>query len=241
MACTNDGEESQFMCGMNTANCKKNSALFTLPSAGITLRKSELSALIDPAVSSALAQTTTQAATVSKITVTALPTSSSSSSNNSSDAIYTPGQMAGLGVGLGIPLLIASCLALLLYRKDRARTPKLMYPLPDDLADPYTSKDGKPLHPGLVTAATRPPVSRDGSILSFNTMGGNNGGATTPAHMQTFAERYQVMKGASGGFQIQRVELDGSSPAGGGGGGGGREYEEDHELHDLKVPLPKEF
>lgn len=239
---------------MNTANCKKNSTLFTLPTAGITLRASELEALVKPAVSSALASaaeatssTSSQAAATTAtqtLTVTALPTSNS-------DAIYTPGQMAGLGVGLSIPLFIATCIAFLLWRKDRARTPKLMYPLPDDLADPYTSKDGKPLHPGIVTAAAgRPPVSRDGSILSFNTLGGGGGGdarlggggggATTPAHLQAFAERYQVMKGASGGFQIQRVELD-ASPAGLGGGGGRGDYEGDHELHDLKVPLPKEF
>lgn len=205
------------MCGLDAANCKKNSTLFTLPAAGITLRPSELEALVKPAVSSALAQATTQAAVQTRITVTATPT-------GNPDAIYTPGEMAGLGVGLAVPLLIASGIALLLWRKDRARTPKLMYPLPDDLADPYTSKDGRPLHSGATSL--KPPASRDGSVLSFNTMSG----AGTPAHMQTFAERYQLMKGSQG-LQIQRVELD-ASPAGDYG---------DHELHDLKVPIPKEF
>lgn len=204
------------MCGMNAENCGRISTLFTLPAAGITLRSSELDALVKPAVDRALAQATTQAAVPLTVTVTATPI-------GNPDAIYTPGQMAGLGVGLLIPLLIASGIALLLWRKDRARTPKLMYPLPDDLADPYTSKDGRPLHAGATSL--RPPVSRDGSVLSFNTT--NSG---TPAHLQTFAERYQVMKGAQG-HQIQRVELD-ASPAGEFG---------DHELHDLKVPLPKEF
>jgi hypothetical protein len=215
-ACTNNGEDSEFMCGLNAANCKNNSTLFTLPSANITLRPSELEALVKPAVSSALAQTTTQAAVQMRITVTAMPTANP-------DAIYTPGQMAGLGVGLAVPLLVASFIAFSLWRRDRARTPKLMYPLPDDMEDPYTAKDGRPLTSGA--NSLRPPVSRDGSILSFNTIS-----AGTPAHMQTFAERYQVMKGASG-FQIQRVELD-ASPAGNYG---------DHELHDLKVPIPTEF
>lgn len=223
MACTNDGEDSEFICGMNTANCKKSSAIFKLSSSDLTFRPSELEAIVNPAVSSAvssaLAQATTQAAAQTKVTVTALPTSSNS------DATYTAGEMAGLGVGLGVPLLIASCLALLLWKKDRDRTPKLMYPLPDDLADPYTSKDGRPLHPAM--AATRPPASRDGSVMSFNTMKSG-----TPAHLQTFAERYQVMKGTQG-FHLQRVELD-ASPAVG-------DYDGDHELHDLKVPLPKEF
>lgn len=80
-------------------------------------------------------------------------------------------------------------------------------------------------------------MSRDGSILSLNTLAGNG----TPAHLQTFAERYQVMKGASGGFQLQRVELDASPIPGLASGKGDFVVEDEHELHDLKVPLPKEF
>lgn len=204
------------MCGMNAADCKKNSTLFALPVADIILRPSELEALVAPALSSALAQETTQPVAQPRITVTTSPISNP-------DAVYTPGQMAGLGVGFAIPLLIVSGIAILLWRKDRARTPKLMYPLPDDLADPYTSRDGTPLHTGATSL--RPPLSRNGSVLSSNTTSGD-----TPVHMQTFAERYQLMKGTSG-LQIQRVELD-ACPGGDYG---------NHELHDLKVPIPKEF
>jgi hypothetical protein len=149
--------------------------------------------------------------------------------------------MAGLGVGLMIPLLIAIALSIFLWRREVARTPRLMYPLPDNMEDPYTMKGGKSLSayplPASVAPGLRPPVSRTGSAASSNVglkMGMNKSQGGQPVHMQSFAERYHLMKSATNGtLQVQRVELD-ASPA-----GNGEEFAE-VELSDYKIRLPRE-
>ncbi|SMQ54160.1 unnamed protein product [Zymoseptoria tritici ST99CH_1A5] len=228
--CSDNGTSGVFACGLNTTACRRPDRTFTLPSyPSVILRASELSALASPAVSSALANAPTPAA----VTVTATP------SVTSDPNLHTSAEMAGLAVGLAIPLLISLAFCFSLYRREQSRTPKLMYPLPDNMEDPYTMKDGRSLSPfpfarsPSTATSLRPPVSRDGSEISAMT-GMAKKEHSQPGPMHTFQDRYHLMKSKSGGLQVQRVELD-ASPE-----GMGEEFEE-VEMDDVKVKPREQF
>lgn len=116
--------------------------------------------------------------------------------------------MAGLGCGLGLPLGLALLVALYLLRKEREKhaEPKLMYKLPDNhdefaLRVPSNIRTNSNLSLGSHTigGAYSNPSSRRNSIGT--TASGK------PIHMQTFAQRYEMLKNDPG---RQRHELDGA-------------------------------
>ncbi|CAK1358095.1 hypothetical protein CB0940_07254 [Cercospora beticola] len=230
--CSLDGSQSTFTCGLNNTACRNESRTFGLPgSSALVLRPAQVSALVAPVLSSVAAQASASASEQAQATVT----SCTGAQAIPSGMYYTPGQMAGLGVGLGIPLLIAACTAIMLWNKERSRHPKLMYQLPDEL-----NMDLKPMPPnmfpahpavrsippsrdGYPTSRDGIPISRDGFPTSkesydyahsFRTVTPTTPiqGRETPQHMQTFAERYQAMNKQMGHSRMSeqsRYELDG--------------------------------
>ncbi|KAF2216998.1 hypothetical protein CERZMDRAFT_80986 [Cercospora zeae-maydis SCOH1-5] len=159
--CSMNGSQSTFTCGLNNTACRHESQTFGLSgSSALVLRPAQVSALIAPVLSSVAAQASASASEQAKATVASCP----SAETISSGMYFTPGQMAGLGVGLGIPFLIAACTAIMLWNKERARHPKLMYQLPDEL-----NMHLKPMPPSMFPAhpAVRSiPPSRDGYPMS---------------------------------------------------------------------------
>ncbi|KAM3424555.1 hypothetical protein BST61_g6551 [Cercospora zeina] len=159
--CSFDGTQSTFTCGLNNSGCGNASQTFSLPgNSDLVLRPAQVAALVGPVLSSAAAQASASASG----RATATETSCASAHAIPSGRCFTAGQMAGLGVGLGIPFLIAAFTAIMLWNKERARHPKLMYQLPDDL-----NMHLKPMPPSLFPAhpAVRTiPPSRDGFPVS---------------------------------------------------------------------------
>ena len=155
---------------------------------GLTLRPSQIAALVQPVLA---------ASTPSSLaSQTACPSTAASAGG-----LYTPGQMAGLGCGLGLPLLFALLVTLYLLRQEKRRfnKPKLMYKLPDDCKDEFTFRPPLPPpvkeHPAYLShtasRATSTVTSRRGSMRTLRSPG-------PPVHMealpQSFIERYETMK-----------------------------------------------
>ncbi|KXT11997.1 hypothetical protein AC579_4636 [Pseudocercospora musae] len=191
--CAVSNGASTFVCGLDGTACKKNSNTFPMAGgASFVLREAQVAAMVAPVLAS----------------MSASASASPNSSACTSDALYTGGQMAGLGIGLAIPLLIAACAVIFLWQKERARKPRLMYQLPDD-----DFKSPQALRPAVHFI----PASRDNSdACSFRTVTPEivqiSGRATPqykPDHLQSFQERYHAMNKNLIGLSIQAQELDG--------------------------------
>lgn len=180
------------MCGLNNSRCRNESRTFGLiGSSALVLRPAQVSELVAPVLSSVAAHASASATSAASTQRTA--TSCPKAQTMPTELYYTQGQMAGLGVGLGIPLLIAACTAFVLWNKERARHPKLMYQLPDDDIMDFKPPPSSmfPAHPAVRSI----PPSRESNMsdLAAFRNGSPTSGRETPPHMQTFAERYQAM------------------------------------------------
>lgn len=209
------------MCDLNTTKCRDQTQTFSLGGdSDLVLRPVQVSAVLAASNATASATTSTSTSTRASATAPANGTAITSSSNTADHeaaregAKYTSSDMAGLGFGLAIPLFIVACIAFRLWRRERARTPKLMYPLPDedtfDLKPPPSNYF--PSHPAVRSISSRDgyPAGKDSYDLgSFRPISPTQG-RETPPHMQTFAERYQAMNKGFGNLHEQSsFELDG--------------------------------
>ena len=139
--------------------------------------------------------------------------------------------MAGLAIGIALPLLVALGVMYMFLRKERKKfgnaraNNKLMYKLPDDIED---DKPTQPPPPPVTI--TRPPpfpsfqsdrsshastttsntASRRGSMRTIQTMSSRPvlSRDFPPNQSQTFMERYETMKRAA---QVQSMEVTVSS------------------------------
>lgn len=111
--------------------------------------------------------------------------------------------MAGLGCGLGLPLLafIGAVVFLLVREKQRKR---------NSIIEPNSYNFRPPPAMTLTHPAFRSiPTTRDGSdVASMQTA--NSPRPETPKHLQSFLDRYQAMNEKTGQVPVHRVELDGS-------------------------------
>lgn len=190
--CATSNGASTFVCGLDGTACKKNSNTFPMTGGqSFVLRQAQVAAMVAPVLASMSAQAS----------------SSANASACSTVGFYSGGAMAGLGIGLAIPLLIATCTAIFLWQKERARRPKLMYQLPDEDLRPT------PTQPAVHFI----PASRDNSdACSFRTVtpeivqvSGRGTPQQKPDHMQTFQERYHAMNKNLLGLSVVAQELDG--------------------------------
>lgn len=187
--CADNGGSSSFVCGLNASACSSDTGVFTMSGGGsFTLRPPQVQALIEPVLSSASASATSQT------TVTSCP------SPPTSGGMYTAAQMAGLGCGLGLPLLFAIVAAGFFFMRERGwRRHSIVEP------DSYTFRPPPTIqHPAFRSM----PVSRDGSeVGSMQTMTTNG---HEQQHLHSFLDRYQAMNEKTGRVPVHRVELDGS-------------------------------
>lgn len=184
------------MCGLDATACDNNSGVFTMSGGGsFVLRPAQVQALIEPVLNSTAAQSSSASQTAA--------TSCPSGEASKPEGMYTAAQMAGLGCGLGLPLLFAICAAGFLFIRERShRRGSIIEP---------ASYDFKPPPPITIQhpAFRSVPGSRDGSdVMSLQTV--NSSGRETPAHMRSFLDRYQAMNEKTGRVPVHRVELDGS-------------------------------
>ena len=215
--CTSDGTKNTFVCDLNTTACRDQTQTFSLGGdSDLVLRPVQVSAVLAAAnaTASATTSTSTRASATASANATAITSSSDAADAVRPGAQYTSSDMAGLGFGLAIPLFIVACFAFRLWRRERARTPKLMYPLPDeDTFDlkPPPSNYFQP-HPAVRSISSRDgyPAGKDSYDLgSFRPISPTQG-RETPPHMQTFAERYHAMNKGFGNLHEQSsFELDG--------------------------------
>ncbi|KAK4494146.1 hypothetical protein PRZ48_014444 [Zasmidium cellare] len=189
--CADNGGSSSFVCGFNATACDSNTGVFTMSGGGsFVLRPAQVQALIEPVLNSSTA------ASASQTTVTSCP-----SNSPKPEGTYTAAQMAGLGCGLGLPLLFAICAAGFLFLREKGwRRDSIIEP------DSYNFRPPPPIHIQHPTFGSA-PVSRDGSeVGSMQTMTTNGG----PEHLHSFLDRYQAMNEKTGRVPVHRVELDGS-------------------------------
>lgn len=184
MPCSNNGGSPLYVCGINSSLCKNTASQFTISGGSFVLRPAQVEALVGSAFSSMAAEEA---------------------------KLYTGGQMAGLGCGLGLPLLFCICAAFFMWRRERNGRPKLMYKLPDDHNEfggfkaPSSSTMASP------TFGLRPPsfASYHGSV---HVAQASRPGA--PAYMQSYLERYQATMnektGKSVRVNVQPVEIGGT-------------------------------
>ena len=203
--CTSGGSSNTFVCGVNTTDCQSDSNTFTLSSdTSLVLRPAQIAALVGSSL-----QTST--ATGAQVTVTSIP-----------EGYYTGGAMAGLAIGIAIPLLIALGIMYILLRKERQKfghsKPKLMYKLPDDIHDDDFTPTPPPSVPvpamptfesnrsSHVSAVTSMATSRRGSLRTIHTTSSRPvlSRDFPPNQSQTFLERYETMKRAA---QVQSMEV----------------------------------
>lgn len=179
--CSDNGGSSSFVCGLDASACSSDSE-FTMTGGGsFILRPAQVQALIEPVLNQSAAQTSAEC-------------------SSKSQGMYSASQMAGLGCGLGLPLLFFICAAAFLFIRERSHRR-------DSIIEP-TSYNFQPPPPMLQHPAFRStPVSRDGSeIGSMQTVTTADG----PAHLGSFLDRYQSMNEKTGRVPVHRVELDGS-------------------------------
>ncbi|KAK5117341.1 hypothetical protein LTR62_005958 [Meristemomyces frigidus] len=170
---------------------------------GIQLRSEQIATIL----SSVLSATPSATGIVSNPTVTVTAAATAAAGT------FTAGALAGIACGVGLPLLVALCAVLILWRREKRKhaPPKLMYKLPDD-KDEFTFRPPTAPH-------TRPSASRVTSYAntSVSGMAGSESGSMRtvaserPAHMQNFAERYQSMRSAGMRGEPERHELDSSA------------------------------
>ncbi|EME40690.1 hypothetical protein DOTSEDRAFT_65358 [Dothistroma septosporum NZE10] len=182
MPCSSNGGSTLYVCGINSTLCKDSASQFTISGGSFVLRPSQVQALIGPALNSMAAE----------------------------DAkLYTGGQMAGLGCGLGLPLLFCICAAFFMWQRERNARPKLMYKLPDG----HNEFGGFKAPPPMTSPSSglRPPSfgSYQGSVHVAQTSRPG-----TPAYMQNYLERYQAAMhektGTSVKINVQPVEIGGT-------------------------------
>ncbi|KAF2164898.1 hypothetical protein M409DRAFT_56255 [Zasmidium cellare ATCC 36951] len=190
--CSDDGGSSSFVCGLNASACDSSTGVFTMSGGGsFVLRPAQVRALIEPVLNSS-----TAASSASQTTVTSCP----SSEPSKPQGMYSAAQMAGLGCGLGLPLLFAICAAVFLFLREKGwRRDSIIEP------DSYNFRPPPPItiqHSPFRSA----PVSRDGSdVGSMQTMTTNG-----QEHLHSFLDRYHPMNEKTGKVPVHRVELDGS-------------------------------
>ena len=169
------------------------------------LRPAQVSALVEPTL-----KNTTSAALSDVSRAQNVVSCPSASTAANATALYTSSQMAGLGCGLGLPLGFALLVALYLLSKEREKHagPKLMYKLPDN-HDEFTLRAPSDLrsHSNLSLASHTIGGAYSNPSSRRNSIGTNGSG--NPIHLQTFAQRYEMMKNDPG---RQRHELDGAMP-----------------------------
>lgn len=203
--CSDGGGTSTFVCGLNSTDCLSDTNTWTMSGGNsLVLRPAQI-AMVQPILQS----TTSRTPSLVTRDQTAISCPAASTAANAT-ALYTSGQMAGLGCGLGLPLGFALLVSLYLLRKEREKHagPKLMYKLPDNHDDftlrvPSNLRTNSNLSLGSHTAGDpySNPSSRRNSIGTT--------GSGKPIHLQTFAQRYEMMKNDPG---RQRHELDGAPP-----------------------------
>lgn len=214
--CSANGTKNTFVCDLNNTKCRDPTQTFSLGgSSALVLRPVQVSALLAAVNNATASSTNTSATATGSANATGIASGLDGVDTVRSDAKYTSGDMAGLGVGLLIPMLIASFIAFRLWKQERARHPKLMYPLPDedtfDLKPPPSNYFSP--HPAVRSISSRDgyPAGKDSyDLASFRTATPTQD-RSTPPHMHTFAERYQAMNKAIGGnlHEQSSFELDG--------------------------------
>jgi len=165
---------------------------------GLSLRADQVATILQ----SVLAATPSATVSTSQITVTATP-------SPVADGPYTATDMVALGCGLGLPLFLALCAALVLLYRERQKhaTQKLMYQLPDSCKEEFTFRP--PPIPGHQSSPYPPSSGSDANSLgvsqrtSFRTVGSQK-----PGHIQNFLERYETMKQKGQVHDEQRHEMD---------------------------------
>jgi len=186
--CSSDGASNTFVCGINTTACQRDSNTFVMAGAGgLSLRADQVATILQ----SVLAATPSATASTAQITVTATPSAAASGLHTSTD-------MVALGCGLGLPMLLALCTALLLLHRERQKhaKPKLMYNLPDSCNEDFT------FHPAPIPGHQSSPYPPS-SVSDVNSLGVSQrvsfrtDGSQRPGHVQNFLERYETMKAPS--------------------------------------------
>jgi len=197
--CTSNNGTNTFVCGLNSTDCQADTDTWTMADgSSLVLRPSQIVALLGSALENGTSAATSAAANTS--------------------TTYTSSQMAGLGCGLGLPLGFALFAALVLLHKEKQKhaPPKLMYKLPDN----HTEFSFRP-PPGLRSQSNMSVRSHLSGRPSTTGSRRQSVGATTtanskPAHMQSFTERYEMMKKHGRVTEMdmgfQRHELDGTLP-----------------------------
>ncbi|KAK0266183.1 hypothetical protein LTR48_002753 [Friedmanniomyces endolithicus] len=146
---------------------------------GLSLRADQVATILQ----SVLAATPSATVSTLQITVTATP-------SPVADGPYTATDMVALGCGLGLPLFLALCAALVLLYRERQKhaTQKLMYQLPDSCKEEFTFRP--PPIPGHQSSPYPPS-----SVSDANSLG-------------NFLERYETMKQEGQVHDEQRHEMD---------------------------------
>jgi hypothetical protein len=183
---------STFVCGLDSDRCSNEANTFALANSGsVVLRPSQVSAIVEPILRSAAAAAARASTTASSFPIP----------DASTLGYFTSGQMAGLGAGLAIPLVISLICTLYLWQKERARHPKLMYQLPDG----EEFKDWK-LPPPAFDSRLAPPSRTGSSIASFGAVSPAFGRDASP-HM--YGRGSMEKSGARAEVQEFTAELDG--------------------------------
>ncbi|KAM0713308.1 hypothetical protein Q7P35_000760 [Cladosporium inversicolor] len=236
-ACSDEGEDSKFTCGLNTKGCELEDTTWTLHgNVSLVLRPSQVAELTGSAVASTRpSSATTSEAAPSKISshVEFTPTATK---------LYTSSDMAGLGCGLGLPLVFFLVVALCALFKERQNHtgPKLMYKLPDNHNEfgfhqqqqlqnypQHQQQRQQHLHPNITRAHSNYSNSNFSvdSRITSHTMD-----VAKPAISHSFLDPYDSMKRdgkVSSEFQVH--EMDGVSP---------HEPAVRHELSDKRFSTP---
>ncbi|KAM0717444.1 hypothetical protein Q7P37_007296 [Cladosporium fusiforme] len=202
------GENSTFTCGLDNAGCRNKDKVWTLGGlAAIALRPSQIAELAPtrPAMESSIMD--------SQTTTSSVPTTNGTT-------MYTAGQMAGLGCGLGLPLTFFLVVALCMLHKEKQKHtgPKLMYKLPDNHQEFISQLPNRPNNTMLrahsnYSIDSRPGVysshglERENSVLTLD--------SSRPAQEHSFLDRYNSIKSNIDANRASRIivhEMDGVSP-----------------------------
>lgn len=190
--CATSWGASTFVCGLNNGRCSNDENTFVLASSNLVLRPAQVSAIVAPILNE---------------------TSDSHTANGTAtyDGYYTTGQMAGLGAGLGIPLVLTACFTLYLWNKHRHQGPKTMYQLPDSEAIRDWKSPVAPPAYAMRPTVPATPLTRNGSDLASIRTVTPSSDRHAPPHVQSLPARYQSeIKGtSSGGARTFIPELDG--------------------------------
>lgn len=177
--CTGDGTTNTFACGVNTNDCSTGKNTFVVSNdAGLILRPSQIAQLVGSAISTAAPQ-----------------------SNDS--GLFPAAALAGVAIGVALPLLIALAIMYFLLRREKHRfsKPKLMYKLPDEVTrDEFTFTPPPAMHPNPAFSSNRSSQTTNATatstIASRRMSRATNLSLASPHPMasQSFMERYESMK-----------------------------------------------